>query len=378
MAMQIRPMAVTLEDLYEGYVNDPDEGAFAYGGKLICRPPYQREFVYKGRQLEQVINTVLKGYPLNSIYWIANADGTYELLDGQQRTLSILEYMDGAFSTNLNGDIISYGNIRAKTRGQQFRDYEMQVYVCTGGTDEEKLDWFKVLNIAGEQLNDQEGRNAVYHGTWVSDARRLFSKRNCPAGRNGWDKLMSGSAIRQDYLQTVLKWRSKAEGKTIDAYMSEHAQDADAHALWTYYERVMTWVNQVFPKYRPAMKGVAWGELYDAYHEKYYDPNDMEKRVAELTADDEVKDKKGIYSYVFDGEERHLNLRTFMDSQKRTMFERQGGVCPMCEKEGAGQIVYAFVEMEADHIDPWCEGGKTELDNGQMLCKHHNRIKSSK
>ena len=181
---------------------------------------------------------------MNSIYWIVNDDGTFELLDGQQRTLSICEYMDGAFSTDFRGDIISYGNIRDKDRGRQFRDYEMQVYFCSDGTDEEKLEWFKVLNIAGEKLNAQEGRNAVYHGPFVSDARRLFSKSNCPATKNDWDKLMKGSPIRQDYLETVLKWKAAEEGKSIEQYMSAHAQDEDAGFLFEYYERVMTGFTQ--------------------------------------------------------------------------------------------------------------------------------------
>ena len=139
MAMRIEPHTIRLAELFEGYRNDGENGAVAYGGRLICRPPYQREFVYKPKQQEEVVNTILKGFPLNSIYWIVNDDGTFELLDGQQRTLSICEYMDGAFSTDFRGDIISYGNIRDKDRGRQFRDYEMQVYFCSDGTDEEKL-----------------------------------------------------------------------------------------------------------------------------------------------------------------------------------------------------------------------------------------------
>lgn len=34
------------------------------------------------------------------MYWIENEDGTYEVLDGQQRTISICEYVDGAYSIN--------------------------------------------------------------------------------------------------------------------------------------------------------------------------------------------------------------------------------------------------------------------------------------
>ena len=129
MAMRIEPHTIRLAELFEGYRNDGENGAVAYGGRLICRPPYQRAFVYKPKQQEEVVNTILKGFPLNSIYWIVNDDGTFELLDGQQRTLSICEYMDGAFSTDFRGDIISYGNIRDKDRGRQFRDRNAGIFL---------------------------------------------------------------------------------------------------------------------------------------------------------------------------------------------------------------------------------------------------------
>ena len=89
MAMRIEPHTIRLAELFEGYRNDGENGAVAYGGRLICRPPYQREFVYKPKQQEEVVNTILKGFPLNSIYWIVNDDGTFELLDGQQRNSMI-------------------------------------------------------------------------------------------------------------------------------------------------------------------------------------------------------------------------------------------------------------------------------------------------
>lgn len=49
------------------------------------------------------------------------------------------------------------------------------VYLCSG-EDSEKLEWFKTINIAGEKLTDQELRNAVYSGSWVSDAKGISVK----------------------------------------------------------------------------------------------------------------------------------------------------------------------------------------------------------
>ena len=71
-----------------------------YGGTLNSRPKYQREFVYKDKQRDSVLETVQKNFPLNVMYWVKNEDGTYEVLDGQQRTISICEYVAGSFSLN--------------------------------------------------------------------------------------------------------------------------------------------------------------------------------------------------------------------------------------------------------------------------------------
>ena len=88
--------------------------------------------------------------------------------------------------------------------------------------------------------------------------------------------------------------------------------------------------------------------------------------------DDDVRKKSGIYQYVLTNDEKHLNIRSFTDSQKREVYERQKGICKKCKKH------FKIEEMEGDHIDPWHEGGKTTSENCQMLCKPDNRRKSGK
>jgi 5-methylcytosine-specific restriction endonuclease McrA len=88
--------------------------------------------------------------------------------------------------------------------------------------------------------------------------------------------------------------------------------------------------------------------------------------------DDDVENKPGIYSYVLDENERHLNIRTFSDNMKREAYEKQKGVCVKCNKQ------FKLEEMEADHVKPWHEGGKTNAANCQMMCKDDNRRKSGK
>ncbi len=366
--MKIKLHEILVREVYDGYMNSDEEGVVGFGGKLNIRPKYQREFVYKDKQRDAVIDTVRKGFPLNVMYWVKNEDGNYEVLDGQQRTISICEYIQGTFSI----DYLYFHNLTEEEQNE-ILDYKLMIYVCEG-TDKEKLEWFKTINIAGEKLTDQELRNAVYTGAWLSDAKKYFSKSNCPAKLIAED-YMSGSPIRQEYLETVLAWISP-DG--IEDYMSKHQHDFNANELWLYFQAVISWVKITFIKYRKEMKGVAWGELYNVYKNGRHDGNALEEKISVLMQDDDVTNKKGIYEYVLDGKEKHLSIRAFSPSMKRSAYERQKGICPHCAKEGRSKITYEMGEMEADHFTPWCEGGKTSLENCQMLCKEHNRLKSSK
>ena len=100
--MEIKRIAITIKELTEGYVNesetDMEQGVYAYGGKLCVRPAFQRSFVYDKKQENAVIDTALKGFPLNVMYWVDNGDGTYDCLDGQQRTISLCNFVDGISS----------------------------------------------------------------------------------------------------------------------------------------------------------------------------------------------------------------------------------------------------------------------------------------
>ncbi|MCD8307010.1 MAG: DUF262 domain-containing protein [Clostridia bacterium] len=367
--MNILPMEVTVREICEGYEDNEEKGVTGYGGRLNIRPAYQREYVYDEQHRDEVIRTILKGFPLCIMYWAKNSDSTYELMDGQQRTLSFCKYVDGEFSIdnrifyNLPGDI-----------QKKFLDYKVTIYVCEG-TESEKLDWFKVINIAGMELSAQELRNVVYTGRWLTDAKLHFSKPGCVAGKVA-DKYLAGNPIRQDYLQAALSWIADRDGCEIEGYMSRHQHDRNCNDLWEYFTEVMKWVKDIFPVYRPTMKGIHWGMLYNKYSSGTYDPEEFEKRIKELLTDDDVTGQKGIYEYLLSGDVKHLSIRAFTDRMKTSAYERQGGICPFCAKEGR-MTRFTLSEMEADHIIPWSKGGRTSADNCQLLCRNHNRRKGA-
>lgn len=359
--MQIEFKEITIREVVNGYVNNSEEGVIGYGGLLNIRPKYQREFVYKQFQRDAVITTIFNNFPLNTMYWVKNGNN-YEVLDGQQRTISICEYVAGKFAINFQ-----YFHNLEDDVAQQILDYKLMIYFCEG-TDTEKLNWFKTINIAGEKLTDQELRNAVYTGQWLTDAKKYFSKTNCPAWNIGKDYLL-GSPIRQEFLETVIDWVS---GGNILHYMSVNQHKPNANEMWLYFNSVMNWVKTIFPKYRKEMKGINFGQLYDEFKNVEIDAIALENEINELMLDDEVTKKQGIYLYVLNRNEKHLNIRNFSEKQRREAFELYNGVCSKCGK------TFKFDEVEADHITPWKEGGKTNLENLQILCKHCNRIKSDK
>jgi hypothetical protein len=352
---------ILVKDLVEGYQDNQEAGVIGYRGKLSIRPPYQREFVYKDQQRDAVIETVQKNFPLNVMYWVKNGDN-YEVLDGQQRTISLCQYVQCAFALNN----AFFNNLTSPRQGT-ILNYKLMVYFCEGD-EQEKLDWFRTINIAGEKLFDQELRNAVYTGSWLADAKLKFSKSNCAAYLLA-NKYVAGSSIRQEYLETAIDW---INGGKIEAYMSIHQHDQNANELWEYFQAVIQWVQATFPTYRKEMKGLNWGKFYNEFKSKKFDSDTLETEITKLMEDEDVQKKSGIYEYVLTREERCLNLRSFPDKIKREVYEKQKGICPKCKKH------FDIAQMEGDHITPWHEGGKTDTDNCQMLCKECNRRKSGK
>lgn len=369
--MKITLKEIPVRKVFNGYKDEQENGSTGYDGKLNIRPAYQREFIYKDEQRNEVIYTVMKDFPLNVMYWVKNGNDNYELLDGQQRTISICSYIANEFSINLtrSKDPVYFHNLTAEEQ-EQILDYKLMVYICEG-TDREKLEWFKTINIAGEKLTDQELRNAMYTGEWLTDAKRHFSKTGCPAYKIA-NNYLNGTTIRQDYLETALSWIADRDKTSIENYMAIHQHNQNANDLWQYFQSVINWVKLIFIEYRKEMKGIQWGILYNQFKNNYFDADELEKEITTLMLDEDVTKKSGIYQYVLDRDERHLSIRTFNDKMKREAYTRQNGLCAKCGD------AFDIKEMEADHIDPWHSGGKTIADNCQMLCKPCNRRKSGK
>ena len=217
--MEIKQKNIKVKDVFKGFKDSGEDGVVGYNGKLD---------IISGT----ITSTATAGYPLNVMYWVKTSEKEkYEVLDGQQRTLSIMEFLQNNFSVNIGVEKIAqnYSGL-SKEQKDKIDNYELLVYICDGSEDE-KLEWFKTVNIAGEELTDQELRNSAYTGELLYDAKKKFSKTGCVASKMG-DKYISGTAIRQEILEKAIKGiatfqgiKCEKGGDIISQYMANHRND---------------------------------------------------------------------------------------------------------------------------------------------------------
>jgi len=328
---------------------------------------------------------MLKGYPLGLIYFNKVSDEKLEVLDGQQRITSFGRYVTGKFAIKDANGMEQYFSGLAENLQQKIFDTQILVYECEGEESEIK-EWFKTINIAGVPLNEQELLNAVYSGPFVTKAKEEFSNTQ-NANVQKWSAYVSGNVNRQDFLHTALEWVSKGK---IGEYMSSHRQDNNINELKTYFNTVIDWISGVFNDVESEMRGLEWGRLYETYHKNSYNPTAISERVHELYADPYVKSRKGIFEYLLGGEidKKLLDVRVFDEATKKAVYARQTqeanaenkSNCPLCAlgSDNNKQRIWKLAEMDADHVTAWSNGGATDINNCQMLCKTHNRAKGNK
>ncbi|MCH5221456.1 MAG: DUF262 domain-containing protein [Muribaculaceae bacterium] len=379
----------TVGHIAEGFVYNQYEGKGLYGlnGKLTIQPEYQRHYIYNdGKKDVAVIDSLLKKYPLGLIYFNKTPDGRFEVLDGQQRITSFGRFITGKLAIQYNGREEFFSGLPEELK-QRILNTPLTIYICEG-EEEEIKEWFKTINIAGVPLNEQELRNAIYSGPFVTTAKAVFSN-SLNSNIQKWSHYIKGEVSRQDYLERALEWISASNGLTIEGYMSQHRHDTNISELQSYFDAVIGWVSGLFDM-TDKMKGLEWGRLYEEYHSKPYNMTELNQRAKELLADEYVRNAKNIYEYLLGGEQRPelLDVRLFDDRTKRAAYANQTekaqaeGVsnCPVCASgtNNNRTKIYTLAEMDADHVTAWSRGGTTTLDNCEMLCKTHNRAKGNR
>ena len=381
----------SVRQICEGFVYNELEGKGLFGlsGKLTIQPEYQRAYIYAdGKKDTAVIRSLLKGYPLGLIYFNTVDEDRFEVLDGQQRITSIGRFVTGRFAIEDERGMPQIFSGLPLEEQEKILDSELLVYVCTGAESEIK-EWFETINTAGIPLNPQELLNAIYSGPFVTKGKEYFSNSQ-NSNIQQWSSYVRGSANRQDFWNTALTWVSGGRDQVAD-YMTTHRRDPDILEVKTHFEAVIDWVSNVFPAVKKEMRAVDWGRLYREHHSKPYSPEEMGRKVEELYADPYVKDPKGIYEYLLGGSKEEdrklLDIRFFEEATTRSAYSRQLAVaekrgvsnCSVCASghEGLRTKIWAYNQMEADHVTAWSKGGPTTPENCEMLCGPHNSAKGN-
>ncbi|MBR3080535.1 MAG: DUF262 domain-containing protein [Prevotella sp.] len=378
----------TVGEICEGFVYNELEGKGLYGlaGRLTIQPEYQRNYIYAdGKKDVAVVQSALHCYPLGVLYFNKTDGDRLEVLDGQQRITSLGRFVAGKFAIIDDNDIPHYFSSLSTELQQRILDTELLVYECEG-TEDEIRKWFETVNIAGVPLNTQELLNAVYSGEFVTLAKAEFSNSQ-NANIQKWSHFISGAVNRQDFLEKALEWVSHGH---VREYMSQHRHYTNINELKNYFNSVIDWIGSVFLDVESEMRGREWGRLYETYHTQPYNPAEVSQAVRQLYGDPYVKDRRGIFEYVLGGQKDHrlLDVRIFDEATKRIVYRRQTDVanaigesnCPICAQghEANRTKIWKQSEMDADHVTAWSRGGSTSIENCQMLCKTHNRMKGNR
>ena len=380
---------ITVANICDGFVYNELEGKGLYGlsGKLTIQPEYQRNYIYAdkgGKQEQDVIHSLLKGYPLGLIYFNKVAEDTFEVLDGQQRITSIGRFVTSKFAIMDNGNPKNFGSLPADQQAK-IRDSKLLIYECEG-TETEIKQWFQTINIVGVRLKPQEMLNAIYSGPFVTLAKAEFSNSK-NANIQKWSAYIKGSANRQEFLERALDWVSKGD---IGDYMSSHRTEGNITELTAYFNSVIDWVSSVFSDVEKEMSGLEWGRLYEEYHSKAYDSNKVSAEVQRLYGNPYVENRRGVFEYILGGcqDTKLLNVRVFDKATKRAAYAKQTtdakenaeSNCPLCAvgHDANKNKIWKFAEMDADHVSAWSKGGETSAKNCQMLCVTHNRAKGNR
>ncbi|MBR3565694.1 MAG: DUF262 domain-containing protein [Paludibacteraceae bacterium] len=380
----------TVEEICRGFTYNEAEGKGLFGlsGRLTIQPEYQRNYLYaeqNGAREIAVIESILNSYPIGLIYFNKIDDQHLEVLDGQQRITSLGRFLTKKFAVRDKNGMEQYFDSLPEDKQSKILNTKLLVYECEG-TESDIKEWFKTINIAGIPLNEQEVLNAVYSGSFVTRAKEEFSNSQ-NANINKWSAFIRGNVRRQDYLHTALEWVSRGN---VSEYMSQHRNDTDIKELKTYFNSVLDWVNSVFEVVEKEMCSLPWGELYEKYHTKPYNPQQVKETQQRLYENYYVKNKRGIYEYILGGcqDTKLLEVRCFDEPTKKSVYARQTeeakrhevSNCPLCAigHDANHARIWKLTEMDADHVTAWSKGGVTDITNCQMLCQAHNRAKGNK
>lgn len=383
--------------------------------KLIdTNPDYQRPAVWTNAQKQLLIDSILRDYDVPKIYLHKKQDGTFSVIDGQQRIRAIWEFYDDGFSLPRNAEPVHGIDVAGKKYSELDMDistiidaYNLDFVILDTQNEDEIREMFLRLQN-GTTLKAQEKRNAM-PGRMRDFVRQLtthefFSKVSFSNSRFTHDQVAAQLTLLA-LKKSICNIKDRDLNVMYESYKDFNPSSSEAKSIY----RILDYLNRMFPAKSPELKRYSVISLFILIMDLMpnYDIRDREADIAKwyiefetARAEDEQKDPElqdprlVVYhervSHSSDSEDsllyRHNFLkesllssvpnlpqrdpqRSFDEAQRQVIYRRGDGICKMCGKH------CEWHNWEADHIVPWSKGGKTEIENGQVLCPTCNAKK---
>lgn len=382
-------------------------------GDIVTDPDYQRDFVYTVKQSSKLVESMLMGIPIPTIYLCQENNGTWSVIDGQQRITSFVRFMKNQFAltgltqlTELNG--LCFKNMD-KEMQRNLKQSSLRAICILKESQELKYEIFARLNQGAVKLKPQELRNCIYRGTYNKMLVELSANKNLP-------DLFKDKNDRMQYQEHILRFfalRNFTEYKssmlkTMNSYMASHQNDDSTKidADKDLFNRTIDIIKQVLGETAFLAVNRDTGKVIEKFSGSVYDSiiipfsffnnHDLIAHADEIrNAINDLKQNDDEYrenTYAATGSRKRVlgriltvynlltsitgsygnddNSRAFSDSVKKELFY-PGYVCSYC-----GNEILSIDDAEVDHIIPFSQGGKTDISNAQLLHRHCNREKS--
>ena len=383
-------------------------------GDIIPQPDFQRDYVMDDKRASKLVESLLMGIPIPTVYLCEENDGTYSIIDGQQRMTSFVRYLNNDFALKGLEELIELNGKKFKdldkTYQRTLKSSSLNSIILTRESQELKYEIFARLNQGSLKLKPQELRNCIYRGTFnnllesIAENNKLlpilFQEEN--RRKNYQEYILRFFALR-NYLEY-----SSSMTKTMNNYMSRHQNDGEKEieSARKLFNRTIDIVKQVFGDtafcvYDRVKKDFVKkfsGPVYDSIIIacSYFDNHDLIAHSDEIRNQVlEVRKNNAEYqdfTYAATGSKNRVigritmiyNIiasiigkasngevkRLFTLDDKESLWH-DNYVCSYC-----GQKILSIDDAEVDHIKPFSKGGHTEIANAQLLHRHCNREKN--